>query len=100
MACAVFEDYLRTVCVEMGGEEILVFSDHCPAHTKQLINFRSTHYIISLPSQQMSSPTIHGSRHQVHEAVIQEEVDMLTALTAKTKIHQILSFLFWMACIF
>ena len=43
---------------------------------------------------------IHGSRHQVYEAVIQEEVDMLTALTAKTKIHQILSFLFWMPCIF
>jgi hypothetical protein len=47
MACAVFEDYLRTLCVEIGGgeerEEILVFSDHYPAHTKQLINFTSTH---------------------------------------------------------
>lgn len=43
MACAVFEDFLRNLCVEMEGEEILVFSDHCPAHTKQLINFRNTH---------------------------------------------------------
>jgi hypothetical protein len=60
MECAVFEDYLRTLCVETEGrkkrKEILVFCDHCTGHTEQLINFRNTHidYFPSIPTNKQS----------------------------------------------